>query len=436
MSTALAIAGVTQLLRDLLNDGLVDNDVACVVNTNVPVHALPPDRMLAEEDNNGPALNVFLYHTEVNGGLANQILPTRNQQGDRVNNTPLPLDLFYIVSAYGSADLHNDVLLGYAMQILHEHPGFTRAEIQTALNPSPAIAAGLPPLLQALADTGLAEQAEAIRIAPHQMPVAEKSALWSALQSQYRPSAIYRVSTVLIQAQYPVRNVLPVLTLGADNDGPAVQPSVMSPFPTLARAILPALQASVRLGDTLDVEGIGLDGANPRFTFSHLSQAINHTVNAQAGGNARAQSVAIPTLSSDWAAGIYSVMFSVDVSGDPVHSNKLSIPFAPVMTLPPNSVVRNDQTVVVTVQVTPHVYPGQQAMMWLGAEGAIAESVPTASNTLVFIFGPLAAGSYPARMRIDGVDSWFILRDRPPVAPGFTSRAPVYDPTQVVVVPS
>ncbi|MEI8610668.1 hypothetical protein P4S70_17560 [Enterovibrio sp. Hal110] len=63
MSSALAIAGVTQLMRDLLNDGLVDHDVAAVVNTNVPVHALPPDQMLAQEENNAPALNVFLYHS-------------------------------------------------------------------------------------------------------------------------------------------------------------------------------------------------------------------------------------------------------------------------------------------------------------------------------------------------------------------------------------
>ena len=37
MSTALAIAGVTQLLRDLLNDGLIDNDVAANIGTNVVV---------------------------------------------------------------------------------------------------------------------------------------------------------------------------------------------------------------------------------------------------------------------------------------------------------------------------------------------------------------------------------------------------------------
>lgn len=435
MSSALAIAGITQLLRDLLNDGLVDHDVATVVNTNVPVHALPPDQMLAQEEDNAPALNVFLYHTEVNAAWANQCLPTRNSDGDRINNTPLPLDLYYIVSAYSTADLHNDVLLGYAMQILHEHPGFTRAEIQTALNPSPAIAAGLPPLLQALADTGLADQAEAIRIAPHPMPVSEKSALWSALQSQYRPSATYRVSTVLMQVEQGTREALPVLTIGPGNTGPDVQPSLVPSVPQLARIIPPALQPSARLGDTLDTEGFALDGANPRFTLSHISQEVEHTINAEAGGTARAQSVTLPNAAANWAAGIYSLFFTADVGGQPLQSNQLTAQIAPVMTLPPTSVVRNGQTVVVTLSVTPHVHPGQQVMMWLGSEGAMAESVAVATNTLVFIFGPLVAGSYPARLRVDGVDSWFILRDRPPVAPDFTPRAPIFDPTQVVVVP-
>lgn len=435
MSSALAIAGITQLLRDLLNDGLVDNDVASVVNTNVPVHALPPDQMLAQEDENAPALNVFLYHTEVNAAWANQCLPTRDNRGDKINNTPLPLDLFYIISAYGTADLHNDVLLGYAMQILHEHPGFTRAEIQTALNPAPAIASGLPPLLQALADTGLAGQAEAIRIAHHPMPVSEKSALWSALQSQYRPSATYRVSTVLMQAEDATQQALPVLTIGPENEGVDLQPDLIPSLPQLVRLIPPALQPSARLGDTLDTEGFSLDGANPRFTLSHISQEVEHTINADAGGTARIQSLTLPNAGANWTAGIYSLFFSADVGGQTVQSNRLSAQIAPVMTLPPTSVVRQGQTVVVTVRVIPHASPGQQATMWLGSEGATAEPVTVATDTLVFVFGLLAAGNYPARLRVDGVDSWFILRDRPPIAPHFTPRSPVYDPTQVVMVP-
>ncbi|MFC6638153.1 Pvc16 family protein [Sulfitobacter sediminilitoris] len=87
MSTALAIAGVTQLLRDLLNDGLVDNDVGAAIGTNVSVHARAPDRVLELADD-GSLLNVFLYNVDNQGNWSNQILPTRTQAGDRNKNTP------------------------------------------------------------------------------------------------------------------------------------------------------------------------------------------------------------------------------------------------------------------------------------------------------------------------------------------------------------
>ncbi|WP_028022106.1 DUF4255 domain-containing protein [Enterovibrio calviensis] len=436
MSSALALAGVTQLLRDLLNDGFVDRDVASIVNTNVPVHALPPDQMLAQEDNTAPALNVFLYHTETNAAWANQCAPTRNTDGDRVNNTPLPLDLYYLVCAHGTADLHSDVLLGYAMQILHEHPGFTRTEIQTALTPSPAIAAGLPPLLQALSDTGLADQAEALRIAPHYMPISEKTGLWSALQTQYRPSMAYRVSTVLLEAEYGTLNPLPVLTIGTDNSGPEVFPQLIPSLPQLLRVIPPALQASARLGDTLDLEGRFLEGGNPRFTFTHITQDLEQTVSVDAGGSALGHAVTLPNAPVNWAAGHYAMWYSAEINGDTRQSNQVTMQVAPVMTLPPTSVVRNGQTVIVTLNVTPNVHAGQQASLWLGSEGAQAEAVTVTTNTLVFVFGPLPAGTYPVRLRIDGADSWFIEKDRPPIAPDFTPRAPIYDPTQTVVVPA
>ena len=45
MSNALAIGAVTAVLRDLLNNGLVDHDVTGSLGGNVTVSALPPDRI-------------------------------------------------------------------------------------------------------------------------------------------------------------------------------------------------------------------------------------------------------------------------------------------------------------------------------------------------------------------------------------------------------
>ena len=46
MSNALAIASVTRLLKDLLNDTLVNGDISGDIGTDVIVTSLPPDRVL------------------------------------------------------------------------------------------------------------------------------------------------------------------------------------------------------------------------------------------------------------------------------------------------------------------------------------------------------------------------------------------------------
>jgi len=50
-----------------------------------------------------------------------------------------------LLSAYGVGDLHAEVLLGYAMQWLHERPVLTRESIQAALTPSAVAGTPLEP---------------------------------------------------------------------------------------------------------------------------------------------------------------------------------------------------------------------------------------------------------------------------------------------------
>src|SRR5690606_2418101 len=127
---------------------------------------------------------------------------------------PLALDLYYLISAASQEDLHADILLGHAMQILHEHPGFDRDEIVAGLTPAPAIAAGLPAVLKALASTGLADQIEQLVISPIYLGLEEISKLWSAFQTSYRTSMAYRVSSVIIRRETPTVQALPVLAIG------------------------------------------------------------------------------------------------------------------------------------------------------------------------------------------------------------------------------
>ena len=168
MSTALGIASVTALLRNLLDDGLVDDTVINSVGP-VKVSALAPDLIPLTGD--APSqLNLFLYQVMPNQGWRNAGLPSRDGRGDRLTNPPLAVDLHYLVTAYASKDLHAEILLGHAIQILHETPGLSRDAIRRGLG-DPGLNVDptnlLPPDLRALSTSELADQVEAIRIAPH-----------------------------------------------------------------------------------------------------------------------------------------------------------------------------------------------------------------------------------------------------------------------------
>ena len=113
MSSALAIAGVTAVLRDRLNDGLVNHNVAGTLGTTVTVSVLPPDRVVPADGTEASQLNLFLYQVTPNAAWRNQGLPGHSADGSqRLSNPPLALDLHYLLSAYSGGDLHGEILLG------------------------------------------------------------------------------------------------------------------------------------------------------------------------------------------------------------------------------------------------------------------------------------------------------------------------------------
>jgi hypothetical protein len=212
MSTALAIASVTAVLKDLLNNGLIDRNVAAVVNESVLVTALPPDRVPTDPANEKSQLNLFLYQVTLNPGWRNVGQPSRDGRGDRLTNPPLALDLHYLLSAYGGQELHAEVLLGYGMQLLHETPVLTRDAIRRSLVPVDILnPVGLTEALQGLYASGLAEQVEQVKICPMSISTEEISRLWSAFQAKYRPTAAYQATVVLIESRSGrARSGLPV----------------------------------------------------------------------------------------------------------------------------------------------------------------------------------------------------------------------------------
>ncbi len=202
MSRPLAIAAVTAVLKNFLENSLTD--ISTPLGGNVTVSTEPPDRI----DTAAPSpdrINLFLFQATENTGWRNYGLPTRNGNGERISNPPLALDLSYLLTAYGSGPLHAEALLGYAMFVMHEMPVLTRNAIG-ALTLAPADA----PLLAGLKASELVDQIEQIKIAPQTMSVEELSKIWSALLTQYRPTAVYKASVVLIESEKSVKPTLPV----------------------------------------------------------------------------------------------------------------------------------------------------------------------------------------------------------------------------------
>lgn len=205
MSSALGLAATAAVLQQMLEAGLAALKISDVLGGSPSVTCIGPDRV--DPDGTSDQLNIFLYNQTRNPGWANLGLPSRDSSGERIGNPALALDLHVLISAYGVADFHAEILLGAAMQILHDTPGMGRDAIRAALKPG----VNKPNLPKELELAGLADQLEQLRITPLNHSTDEFSRIWSAIQVPARPSAAYLISVLLQESAKSQRTPLPVL---------------------------------------------------------------------------------------------------------------------------------------------------------------------------------------------------------------------------------
>jgi hypothetical protein len=434
MSSALAIAGVTAVLRDLLNDGLVNHNISGALGSSVTVSVVAPDRVVPANGAEASQINLFLYLVTPNTGWRNQQLPSRDSTGRlRLTNAPLALDLHYLLSVYSNGDLHGEILLGYAMQLLHEMPVLTRDAIRMALNPSPAVGSALPPSLRALVDSGLEDQVELIKLTPQYLNTEEMSKLWTAMQSHFRPTAAYTASVVLIQSQRPARSPLPVLSRGlvdpvtGRDRGVVVNPGLVPPVPMLTSLVPPQRQPVARIGDTIDLKGHDLDGTNREVRLVNDRFDIDTTIPALAPPANGAGSLVRFTLDTSSAAtlpvGVYGVTVRVVRPGETRarETNRLTMVLAPQMTNLPLAVNRNGAgTASFTIDFVPALRGGQTAVLVLGQDEFLPQTSGSPAASLAFTIEEAPVGSLLARLRVDGIDSPIIdLSQEPPAIPTY-----------------
>jgi hypothetical protein len=437
VSSPLAIGAVSAVLRNLLDNGIVDVGVPI---GSVKVTAVAPDTIDLDDAGAGPSLNVFLYRVSRNIGWENAALPSRDSNGNRISNQPLALDLHYLITAYGQDDFEAEILLGYAMHLLHERPLLDRASIRRALNPSPLDSAILPPAFQALTASDLAKQIESVTITQEPIDTEEMSRLWAAIQTHFRPSAGYVATVVLIEARKPSKKGLPVLSRGTvdlvtgRDRGPIATPDLIPPFATIERVAPPGGQTAALLGDTVDLVGHHLDGTGLVVGFAHRLLDTPHQIAVGANTDPGAVSVIIPSTPAaeqDWPAGLYTVTLDLIRPGEatPRRSNAGAMFLAPEPALPPAAIARDlaTQRVSVTLSVSPQLRPEQEALLSLGSHTARVEPHPLATFSLDFEFGVVPSGAQWVRLTVDGAES--LLVDH-------TQTPPVFDPAHSVTVPA
>jgi hypothetical protein len=425
MSTALALAGVTAVLRDLLNDGLINHNVASVIGSTVAVSVMPPDRVFSANGTEASQLNLFMHKVTPNQGWRNECLPAGDASGRmRLTDPPLALDLHYLLSAFSSADLHAEILLGYGMQLLHDNPVLTRPAIRTALSPAPDVGATLPTALRALDSTGLADQIEQLRITPASLDTEELSKLWTAIQAHYRPTAAYTVSVVLIESSRPGVSPLPVLSRGpADvvsgrERGVVVRPDLIPPLPTIESVEPAGKQPVARLGDTVDLNGHHLDGTSRQVRFVNDRFAIEQVLPAAGGDDPARIQFSIPTSrAADFPAAIYQTAAELIRPGEatPRQTNRMALVVAPRITnVPMNVAVDGSGTASFTVDFTPEFRPGQTVSLVLGSTEVAPQDISAQTASLDFVVPNAPLGNHLVRLRIDGIESPVVDRTSTP----------------------
>lgn len=439
MSNMLAIAAVTQLLKDLINDTLVNGDVSQVLGADFTVTALPLDRIVSDNSEQPAQLNLFLYRLSQNQAYRNTDLPTRDGAGRLKQRPRLALDLHYLLTAVSGAELHAEILLGYAMQMFHETAIFGRDRIREALDLA-TIADILPSEFDTLRASELADQIEVIKVTPRTLTMDDMSKLFTAFQASYRTTVAYDVSVVLIERELPVRPSLPVLSRGGLRDpatgrdpGVSVRPDVMTAVPTISAIRSMDDHPVMRLGGQIEITGFKLDGGTPgnevvvRFTEPGSTRTLEMApmspsaptrllvtlpgTAALAPGNPATGTAIDP---ASWRIGNYAIDVTVrQPDGREQVSNGLPLALAPATT---PSAVAAPPDVNITMTCAPPIRPGQSVAILAGQEMQVLSSPATPETSVTATIAGLTSGAdVPVRLRVDGIDSPVIdLTTTPP----------------------
>jgi Pvc16 N-terminal domain/IPT/TIG domain len=399
MSDYLAVGGVTAVLKALLNTGLSEGGPATVLVSPPGITNKAPDLIQTGQDE-PPQLNLFMYYASINPALRNLDQPSVDSNGNQISNPPLPINLHYLVTAYGANQYDPEILLAFAMQVFHRTPVVPPSVIQSALT---ALDSGVAPTNEQklIAFSTLASQIEHIRITPEALTTEEIYRLWTAFQVSYRPTTSYQVSVVVIQD-----------TQSYQSNQRARSRSLIA-MPLTGPMISSVSPQMVTAGQMLTITGQNfLNGppSNTQVSFNEGAPIAPATVQ---GNLVR---VVVPNTLEAGVCDVRamcSVTFPPSLTPHPgFASNPVPFQLIPVIqpaAVPPYTAARG---AALTINVAPPVSAIQNVVVFIGDQ-AIPQpppvplpAAPSTSNTVtVTVPTTIAAGTYPLRVQVDGAQS-------------------------------
>ena len=382
MTNGNAVATVTKTLWTLLG------------TATQHVTMKPPDK--ARDESYTEQLNLFLYNVPLAAAFRNSD-PAGLRPGES-GSPPLPLTLHYLLTAYGTDESLAHRVLGKAMHVLHEHALLSPAEIKSG-------------------DTdfhsGLDEQRERLKVTPIPLSNHDMFELWSGFATNYRVSAAYEVSVVLIDSTREPRTPLPVLRRGT---------SAVTGGAAALTAALPSKGASVAtLGAAVRVLGTRLAGVTG-FELMHPRWDEPEPLEHRTVSDQECE-VQLPAAVT-WPVGIYQLTAVTARDSLPrVVSNSVPMSLGPKIKLISDDTVPAGD-VTVRVECRPRIRADQDVRLLLGSTTAEPSSVvtpvgPALPTTVTATFHDVEAATYTVRLRVDRVDSDPISYADPPPVPKF-----------------
>jgi hypothetical protein len=424
MSNLLSIAAVTAVLKVLLENGLVSDPIAASVG-DVIVTALPPDRISVEADERAQ-LNLFLYQVTQNRNVDWVSQEFRNRHSPINGNPrsltpPLALDLHYLLTAYGAKDFQAELLLGYALHLLHQTPTITSDIIEnTLINASTTNTSSA--FSQAVANVSvsdLAQQIGQIKLTPEFFNMEETSKLWSALQTHYRPSATYLASMVLVES--------------SNSEKPESFHMMSLSQPSIEQIMAPAkTEQMIVAGTTLVIRGKRLRGEITRVRLGNsekllIPQDIKETQ----------ISLLVPPNLYASVQGVQVVHLTMDNAGQTDHlveSNVAAFVLHPTITAFVAQVETsgdNLRTAEITVKFQPKVGKAQRVVLLLNqvsrdttaAYSFFAAPRTEDTDAITIPAKNVKPGTYIIRVQVDGAES-----------PLHKNQSGEYDSPQVIIL--